>query len=125
MTQNQKDIIRTIAVWLVGGLCTLFLIGLMLFYRAELAESQAQLQSVTNTLTEEREQHAQFVREQELIKSIVDAGRVAKQESEVFTSEAIKVQRTEGTAVYATGTSLDLLREASRKVRARALPAEQ
>lgn len=120
LSNNQKDILRRVLTWLVAGLCALVLLGLMLFYRAELAESQTRLQEVTNELTKQAEEHDRFVREQELLQSIIAAGQIKKQESEVYIREAIKKQHTDGTAVYVTGVSLDLLQQASRKVRANA-----
>lgn len=123
LSNNQRTIIRKLLTWLVGGLAALLLLGLMLFYRAELGETQAQLQEVTNQLTKQAEEHDRFVREQELLQSIMAAGQVKKDQSEVYFREAIKKQTDEGTAVHVTGVSLDLLQQASRKVRENAIGA--
>lgn len=123
LSNNQKTILRKLFTWLLAGLCTLLLLGLMLFYRAELAESQARLQEVTNELTKQAEEHDRFVREQELLQSILAAGQIKKEQSEVYIREAIKKQHDEGTAVHVTGVSLDLLQQASRKVRENAIGA--
>lgn len=123
LSNNQRTIIRKLLTWLVGGLAALLLLGLMLFYRAELGETQAQLQEVTNQLTKQAEEHDRFVREQELLQSILAAGQIQKQQSEVYIREAIKKQHEEGTAVRVTGVSLDLLQQASRKVRENAIGA--
>lgn len=123
LSNNQRTIIRKLLTWLVGGLAALMLLGLMLFYRAELGETQAQLQEVTNQLTKQAEEHDRFVREQELLQSIMAAGQIKKQQSEVYIREAIKKQHEEGTAVHVTGVSLDLLQQASRKVRENATGA--
>lgn len=123
LTNNQKTILRKVITGLVAAAGALLLVGLVLFYRAELAESQTRLQEVTNDLTKQAEEHDRFVREQELLQSIMAAGQAQKQESQVFTDEAIKKQRTEGTAVHVTGVSLDLLQQKSRQVRENALSA--
>lgn len=123
LTTNQKNIIRKVATAMVAGAGALLLVGLILFYRAELAETQTRLQEVTNELTKQSEEHDRFVREQELLQSIMAAGQARKQESQVFTDEAIKKQRSEGTAVHVTGVSLDLLQQRSRQVRENAISA--
>lgn len=123
LTNNQKTILRKVITGLVAAAGALLLVGLVLFYRAELAESQTRLQEVTNDLTKQAEEHDRFVREQELLQSIMAAGQAQKQESQVFTDEAIKKQRTKGTAVRVTGVSLDLLQQRSRQVRENALSA--
>lgn len=123
LTNNQKTILRKVITGLVAAAGALLLVGLVLFYRAELAESQTRLQEVTNDLTKQAEEHDRFVREQELLQSIMAAGQAQKQESQVFTNEAIKKQRTEGTAVRVSGVSLDLLQQRSRQVRENALSA--
>lgn len=121
LTPVQKGMVSTALKWLVGGLLVAFMAVMTLFYRSEAQDAQKRLQEVTQQYTDALEQHESFVVEQELLQSILAAGKVQKDISKVKTDEAIRKQAAEGTPVRVTGVSLDLLQQRSREVREAAI----
>lgn len=121
LTPVQKGMVSTALKWLVGGLLVAFMAVMTLFYRSEAQDAQQRLQEVTQQYTDALEQHENFVVEQELLQSILAAGKVQKDISKVKTDEAIRKQAAEGTPVRVTGVSLDLLQQRSREVREAAI----
>lgn len=121
LTTVKKDMLWTALKYVVAAALTVFLVLMLLFYKSEAEDAQKQLQTVTQQYTDALEQHESFVVEQELLQSILSAGKAAKDTSKVKTNEAIKKQVAEGTPVRVTGVSLDLLQQRSREVREAAI----
>lgn len=121
LTTVQKDMLWTALKYVVAASLTGFLVLMLLFYKSEAEDAQEKLQAVTQQYTDALEQHENFVVEQELLQSILSAGKVQKDISKVKTDEAIRKQAAEGTPVRVTGVSLDLLQQRSREVREAAL----
>lgn len=88
-------------------------------YRSKVDNLTEKLQGVTTELTEQREQHDSFIRQQSLIQDIVAAGRMSKQSSSEEVEHVLKERGTH-TPVVPEPDDAERLRAYSDSVRQRA-----
>lgn len=117
----------------IKKLATVALVGLVVgslylmvsHYKGKLEDTQERLKTVTNELTQTRDQYEGFIREQSLIRDVLALGYQAKVTSKEATNEAITKHKREGSRVTVTGTDYSILHNRSREVRENASGALQ